>query len=218
MENIILNGPEVRRAFNDFLLALSAGLTPLDSGFARGNGFYHLNGDNAHDRRVNMLYFLSTLMESVLKDSPKPIIDWLKTLMLKLFVLAAARGASVPSAYGETLEGVMSHLALVHPGAVNTLDARFMSVYLSAPDERTPAELNDADLDDDSSALAARVHGDPVAPARHVLESDPDGPAHRLPAANAMRLRRERGYPVRAVSATYFDDGGEHVLLYQCSY
>lgn len=237
MENIILDGPEVRRAFNDYLLALSAGLTPQTAAdrAPQGLGFDHCVGDSAHDRRVNMLWFLTTLLERMLweskglsgihcilypiaeleSDALKAIIRWLKRLLLQLFALAACRGGWEPSSYGETLDEIIKIWALRYQPVFTRADIRNLRAMLRHPDKRSPAVLNVVTLDDTSSALAARLYGDPIIPRRHGVDNDGAAPPHRLPAANASRIRRERGYPTftQALSGFYFDDGGELTLL-----
>jgi hypothetical protein len=116
-----------------------------------------------------------------------------------LFQFAACRGGrELRSDPKPPLHELILYCALHLDRLFTKADIRVLQNAVEYPDPRTPAEINESEFSNTTSALSALLNGDSLVPERHSANNNPDALWHHLPAANVMRLRRERGYPMHA--------------------
>ncbi|PIA91618.1 hypothetical protein CB0940_09022 [Cercospora beticola] len=181
-------------------------------GLSAGGATNHLPA--SHARRIHTLYIINELLVSLLELSrqdskvrPRPTadeerkyareaLDSAKQCCLDIFEEAACITPGEAAKPKNALNDILSNWTQIVTQVFTKSDIdRLRKIAENADNRKHDPSLKNLDLTTHLLAQSAQKMR-PALRNRHGVKDDPDAPWHLLPAANGLKLREERGYPL----------------------
>lgn len=214
---VLPQGRESRDAFLNLMIALS--ISSEDVLWTDDEVSVDANGQNIrprspHTTRLRGLRLVANILRSVLEevpadtppykdyaredDSPLSIAWMLQRLIMHLVALASCASARDPEDKQAQLHKFVEYCAMHCSQVFIKAELRTLNEIITYPDHRSPAQLNEEELDNANSGYRAALNGESIVPERHGVASNRNAPWHQLPATNGMRQQRERSSAIHA--------------------